>query len=163
MTLRIRAAGVDDSKLIFNLVRELADYQKLSDLVDATEAGIAAALFGPQPKVYCDIAEWDGVPVGFALWFFNFSSFRGRHGIYLEDLFVRPEHRGHGVGKALLATLARRCVDNGWTQFQWSVLNWNEPSIAFYKSIGATMMDEWTTCKMSGAELQVLASQATTS
>jgi GNAT superfamily N-acetyltransferase len=159
LSVIIRAATDDDAGLIFSFVCELAEYQKLSDQVDATEAWIAAALFGPQPQVYCDIAEWDGVPVGFTLWFLNFSSFRGRHGIYLEDLFVRPGHRGHGIGKALLAALARRCVHNGWTQFQWSVLNWNAASIAFYKSIGATMMDEWTTCKVSGAELQALASQ----
>jgi GNAT superfamily N-acetyltransferase len=157
LSLLIRAARDDDAALIFSFVRELAEYQKLSHQVDATEAVIAAALFCPQPRVYCDIAEWHGVPVGFTLWFLNYSSFRGRHGIYLEDLFVRSAHRGHGIGKALLATLAQRCIDNGWTQFEWSVLDWNAPSIAFYKSIGAKMMDEWTTCKVSGEALHVLA------
>lgn len=157
MSLLIRAAKDDDIALVFSFVRELAEYQKLSHQVDATEAVIASALFCPQPKVYCDIAEWDGEPVGFTLWFLNFSSFRGRHGIYLEDLFVRPTHRGHGIGKALLATLAQRCLDNGWTQFEWSVLDWNAASIAFYKSMGAKMMDEWTTCKVSGEALQALA------
>ncbi|WP_457492013.1 N-acetyltransferase family protein [Tardiphaga sp. P5_C7] len=163
MSLLIRAARDDESALVFSFVRELADYQKLSHQVDATEAVIAAALFGPQPQVYCDIAEWDGEPVGFTLWFLNFSSFRGRHGIYLEDLFVRPGHRGHGIGKALMVKLAQRCVDKGWTQFEWSVLNWNAASIAFYKSMGAKMMDEWTACKVSGDALRELASRGATS
>jgi diamine N-acetyltransferase len=163
VSLLIRAARDDESALVFSFVRELAEYQKLSHQVDATEAVIAAALFGPQPRVYCDIAEWDGEPVGFTLWFLNFSSFRGRHGIYLEDLFVRPGHRGHGIGKALMVKLAQRCVDNGWTQFEWSVLNWNAASIAFYKSMGAKMMDEWTACKVSGDALRELASRGITS
>ncbi|CAN5141276.1 GNAT family N-acetyltransferase [soil metagenome] len=157
MSLSIRAARSDDAGLVFSFVRELAEYQKSSAEVDATEPVIAEALFGSQPRVFCDIAEWDGEPVGFALWFLNFSSFRGRHGVYLEDLFVRPAHRGHGVGKSLLARLARRCVDNGWTQFEWSVLNWNAPSIAFYRSIGALTMDEWTKCRVRGDALQALA------
>jgi diamine N-acetyltransferase len=163
VSLQIRAATSEDSALIFALVGELAEYQKLSHQLDATEAVIAAALFGPRPQVYCDIAEWDGEPVGFTLWFLNFSSFRGRHGIYLEDLFVRSTHRGHGIGKALMVKLAQRCIDNGWTQFEWSVLNWNASSIAFYQSMGAKMMDEWTACKVNGAALQALASRGISS
>lgn len=157
MSLNIRAATNHDSALVFSFMCELAEYQKLSHLVDATEATVVAALFGPQPQVYCDIAEWDGEPVGFTLWFLNFSSFRGRHGIHLEDLFVRPAHRGHGIGKAMMVKLAQRCIDNGWTQFEWSVLNWNAPSIAFYMSMGVKMMDEWTACKLSGDALRELA------
>lgn len=158
-SLTIRPARLDEAGLVFKFVRALADYEKLLHEVDATEASIAEALFGPQPRVFCDIAEWEGEPVGFSLWFLNYSSFRGRHGIYLEDVFVRPAFRGHGIGKALLARLAHRCVDNGWTRFQWSVLDWNESAIAFYKSIGATMMDDWTTCRVSGDALKALASQ----
>jgi diamine N-acetyltransferase len=160
MSLSIRAARSDDAALVLGFVRELAAYEKLSHEVGATEAMISEALFGAQPRVYCDIAEWNSEPVGFSLWFLNFSSFRGRHGIYLEDLFVRPAHRGYGIGKALMATLAKRCVENGWARFEWSVLDWNAPSIAFYKSIGATMMDEWTICRVSGEALQTLATES---
>lgn len=163
MSLIIRGATANDSALVFAFVGELAEYQKLSHQLDTTEAVLAAALFGPRPQVYCDIAEWNGEPVGFTLWFLNFSSFRGRHGIYLEDLFVRSTHRGDGIGKALMVKLAQRCVDNGWTQFEWSVLNWNESSIAFYQSMGAKMMDEWTACKVSGAALEALASRGVSS
>ncbi|MDB5504942.1 MAG: acetyltransferase [Tardiphaga sp.] len=160
MSLSIRAARSDDAALVLGFVRELAAYEKLSHEVGATEAMISEALFGTQQRVYCDIAEWNGEPVGFSLWFLNFSSFRGRHGIYLEDLFVRPAHRRHGVGKALMVTLAKRCVEKGWARFEWSVLDWNAPSIAFYKLIGATMMDEWTICRASGEALQKLASES---
>lgn len=159
MSLAIRAARPDDSVLIVSLVRELADYEKLSDEVDATEEMITAALFCAQPRLYCDIAEWDGQPAGFAVWFLNFSTFRGRHGIYLEDVFVRPGFRGRGIGKALLTRLARRCVDEGWARFEWAVLDWNAPSIAFYKSIGAQMMDEWKICRLSGESLSRFATQ----
>jgi diamine N-acetyltransferase len=159
VSLAIRAARPDDSALIFTLVRELADYEKLSDEVDATEEMIAAALFCDSPWLYCDIAEWEGQPAGFAVWFLNFSTFRGRHGIYLEDVFVRPQFRGRGIGKALLIRLARRCVDEGWARFEWAVLDWNAPSIAFYKSIGAQMMDEWKICRLSGPALSRFAAQ----
>lgn len=159
MSLTIRAARPDDSALIFSLVRELAEYEKLSHAVDATEEMIAAALFGDAPRLYCDIAEWDGQPAGFAVWFLNFSTFRGRHGIYLEDVFVRPAFRGRGIGKALLMRLARRCVDEGWARFEWAVLDWNAPSIAFYKSIGAQVMDEWKVCRLSGDALSRFAAQ----
>jgi GNAT superfamily N-acetyltransferase len=159
VTLSIRPARPGDSALILSLVRELADYEKLSHQVDATEEMIAAALFGDAPRLYCDIAEWDGRPAGFAAWFLNFSTFRGRHGIYLEDLYVRPDYRGRGVGKALLKRLARRCVHDGGARFEWAVLDWNAPSIAFYKSIGAQMMDEWKICRLSGDALGRFAAQ----
>ncbi len=142
------------------LVRELADYEKLSHEVVATEPEIAQALFGANPRLYCDIAEWNGEVAGFAVWFANFSTFAGRHGIYLEDLFVRPQLRGNGIGKALLVNLARQCVANGWRQLQWAVLDWNAPSIAFYKSLGAVMMDDWTLCRVSGQALDSLAKGA---
>ena len=157
MPLSIRPARPGDAALVFAFVRELAEYEKLSHEVAATEALIDAALFGAQPRVFCDIAEWDGEPVGNALWFLNFSTFTGRSGIYLEDLFVRPAFRGRGIGKALMVHLARRCVAEGWTRFEWAVLDWNAPSIAFYKSIGAQLKDEWTICRVSGDALARLA------
>jgi GNAT superfamily N-acetyltransferase len=157
MTVAVRPARPGEAGLVLAFVRELAEYERLSDEVDATEAMIDAALFGPQPRLFCDIAERDGAPAGFALWFANFSSFRGRHGIYLEDIFVRPAFRRLGIGKALLRHLARRCVDNGWTRFEWSVLDWNAPSIAFYRSLGAVLMDEWTICRITGDALTRLA------
>lgn len=154
MSLSIRAARPDDIALIFALVRELAEYENLSDAVDADPAQIAAALFAKEPRLYCDIAEWDGAPSGFAVWFLNFSTFRGRHGMYLEDLYVRPAYRKRGIGKALMARLAQRCVDDGLARFEWAVLDWNAPSIAFYKSIGAQVMDDWKICRLSGPALQ---------
>lgn len=163
MSIAIRPARREDAALIFALVRELAEYEKLLDQVDATEQSIARVLFAESPRVFCDIAEWDGEPCGFALWFLNFSSFRGRHGVYLEDLFVRPSHRGRGLGKALLARLARRCVAEGWSRFEWAVLDWNAPSIAFYKSLGATMLEEWRICRVSGEALARLATRAAAS
>jgi GNAT superfamily N-acetyltransferase len=157
MSITIRAAREDDVQLIFDLVYELAVYEKLGDAVDATPEMIGKALFGPEPQLFCDIAEWNGKAEGLALWFLNFSSFRGRHGIYLEDLYVRPELRGLGLGKALMAQLARRCVERGLARFEWTVLDWNAPSIAFYKSIGADVMDEWKICRLSGSALQAFA------
>ena len=157
MSLSIRPARPGDAGLVTQFVRELAEYEKLTHEVETTEAMIDAALFGPNPRVFCDIAEWDGAPVGNALWFLNFSTFSGRSGIYLEDLFVRPAFRGKGIGKGLMVHLARRCVENGWARFEWSVLDWNAPSIAFYKSIGARLKDEWTICRVSGDALVKLA------
>ncbi|WP_050628413.1 GNAT family N-acetyltransferase [Bradyrhizobium viridifuturi] len=157
MSLTIRRARPDEAGLVFSLVRELADYEKLLHEVHASEAEIAEALFGESPRLFCDIAEWNGEPAGFAVWFVNFSTFAGRHGIYLEDLFVRPALRGKGIGKALLVHLAKYCLANGWSRLQWAVLDWNAPSIAFYKSLGAAMMDDWTICRVSGEALSALA------
>ena len=159
MNLAIRAAVPADAALIFALVRELADYEKLSGEMDATPEAIAAALFAREPRLFCDIAEWNGEPAGFSVWFLNFSTFRGRHGIYVEDLFVRPAFRKRGIGKALMARLARRCVDEGWARFEWAVLDWNVPSIEFYRSIGAQVMDEWRICRLSGEALQAFANE----
>ncbi|MBR0799300.1 GNAT family N-acetyltransferase [Bradyrhizobium jicamae] len=160
MSLTIRRARPNEAGLVFSLVRELADYEKLAHEVRASEADIAEALFGANPRLFCDIAEWNGEPAGFAVWFVNFSTFSGRHGIYLEDLFVRPALRGKGIGKALLAHLAKECLANGWSRLQWAVLDWNAPSIAFYKSLGAELMDEWTICRVSGPALDALADGA---
>ena len=160
MSLVIRRARPDEAGLVYSLVRELAAYEKLLHEVHASEADIAEALFGANPRLYCDIAEWNGEPAGFAVWFVNFSTFAGRHGIYLEDLFVRPALRGKGIGKALLVHLAKHCLANGWARLQWAVLDWNAPSIAFYKSLGAEMVDEWTICRVSGPALSALAEGA---
>ncbi len=159
MSLSIRPARPGEAGLVLTFVRELADYENRSHEVVATEAMLDAALFAAQPRVFCDLAEWDGAPVGFALWFLDFSTFSGRIGIYLEDLFVRPAHRGKGIGKALMVHLARRCAANGWSRLQWSVLDWNTPSIDFYKSLGAVMLDEWTGVRISGEALARLAAK----
>jgi GNAT superfamily N-acetyltransferase len=160
MSLHIRRARPGDAPLVLTMVRELADYEKLSHEVEATEADMDVALFGDNPLLFCEIAEWENEPVGFAVWFLNFSTFSGRPGLYLEDLFVRPTHRGKGIGKALLAHLATACVANGWSRLQWAVLDWNTPSIEFYKSLGAVLVDEWTMCRLSGRALAALAGGA---
>src|SRR5215471_18111854 len=157
MSLLIRRARPDEAGLVLSLVRELAEYEKLLHEVEATEAMVAEALFCASPRVFCDLAEWNGEVAGFAVWFVNFSTFSGRAGIYLEDLFVRPALRGKGIGKALLAHLARECVANEWSRLQWSVLDWNTPSIEFYKSLGAVMMDEWKLARLNGEALAQLA------
>jgi GNAT superfamily N-acetyltransferase len=160
MSLTIRRAVAGEAGLVLGFIRELAEYERLTHEVDATPHAIDEALFGESPRVFCDIAEWEGEPVGFALWFYNFSTFRGCHGIYLEDLFVRDAMRGRGIGKALLSRLARRCLDEGLTRLEWWVLDWNEPSIAFYRSIGAQAMDEWTVQRVTGDALVQLAENA---
>jgi GNAT superfamily N-acetyltransferase len=153
----IRRARPGEAGLVLDFVRRLAAYEKLEGEVEATEALLDEALFGPVPRVYCDFAEVDGVAIGFALWFYNFSTFKGRHGIYLEDLFVDPAFQGRGIGKLLLRHLARRCVDEGLGRFEWWVLDWNAPSIAFYKSLGSVPMDEWTVFRVTGDALAELA------
>ena len=158
--INIRSAMPSDTRVIYALVRELAVYENLLDVVDATERMIGDALFGQTPRAFCELAEWDGEVAGFSLWFYNFSTFRGRHGIYLEDLFVRPDFRGKGLGKALIVSLARRCVAENLARFEWSVLDWNAPSIAFYKALGATMQDDWTGCRVTGEALAALAGRA---
>jgi len=160
MSLEIRRARPDETGLVLSLIRELAEYEKLSHEVEATEAMIGAALFADHPRLFCEVAQWSGEPAGFAVWFVNFSTFSGRSGIYLEDLFVRPAYRGKGIGKALLARLARECLNNGWSRLQWSVLDWNTPSIEFYKSLGAVLMGEWTVCRVNGPALAALAEGA---
>jgi GNAT superfamily N-acetyltransferase len=157
MSLRIRPARLGDAALVTQFVRELAEYEKLLHECRTTEAMIDDALFGPNPRVFCDIAEWSGEPVGNAIWFLNFSTFSGRPGVYLEDIFVRPAFRGRGIGKGLMVHLAKRCVTENWTRFEWSVLDWNTPSIDFYKSIGAQLKEEWTICRVSGDALARLA------
>lgn len=157
MSLTLRPARPDDAALVHAFIRELADYERLLDEVEASEADIARALFGDHPKAFCDIAEWDGAPAGFALWFYNYSSFVGRHGIYLEDLFVRPAFRGRGLAKALMQRLARRCIDEDLGRFEWSVLDWNEPAIRVYRALGAKPKSEWTIQSISGAALKELA------
>ena len=157
MSVSIRPVRPGEAGLVLAFVRELAEYERMLAAVDATEAMIEAALFGEHPRVFCDIAEWDAAPAGFAMWFANFSSFRGRHGIYLEDLYVRPAFRRRGIGRALLVHLAQRCVAQGWTRFEWSVLDWNKPSIGFYRTLGAVLMDDWTICRITGDALARLA------
>ena len=156
----LRSALPTDADDIFALITELAAYERLAHHVRSTPAILAEALFGESPRVFCDIAEWDGHPAGLALWFYNFSTFAGRHGLYLEDLYVRPEHRGRGLGVALLAGLARRCVQENLARLDWSVLDWNAPSIGLYRRLGADMLDEWTGCRLSGAALHRLAERS---
>jgi len=157
MPVTVRHATPADAAVIHQFILDLADYEKLLDTVTATEADTAAALFGDNPRAFADIAELDGQPVGFSLWFYNYSTFVGRHGIWLEDLFVRPSARGSGAGKALLVNLAKRCVEEGLGRFEWSVLDWNAPSIAFYDSLGAASMDEWIIRRLTGDGIRKLA------
>jgi len=157
--IAIRKAEPGDAWLILSLIRALAEYERLLDQVEATEQRIAASLFTGNPRVFCDIAEADGKPVGFALWFYNYSTFLGRHGLYLEDLFVLPEARRLGVGRALFRHLARRCVEEGLGRFEWAVLGWNTPAIDFYKGQGAVLLDDWTVCRLTGDRLRALAEE----
>ena len=157
MTTTVRSATPADAALIYGFIRDLAEYERMLDEVEAAEADIAKVLFGHQPRAFCDIAEAGGAPVGFALWFYSFSTFRGRHGIYLEDLFVRPQARGTGAGKALLRALARRCIDEGLARLEWSVLDWNQPAIVFYDGLGATSKAEWIMRQLTGEALEKLA------
>jgi len=157
MAVVVRPAALADAPLIHALIRELAEYERLLHEARATKADVVAVLFGANPRAFCDIVEADGAPVGFALWFYNVSTFEGRHGIYLEDLFVRPEARGLGAGKALLRRLAERCGEEGLARLEWSVLNWNEPAIGFYDSLGAGAQTEWTVRRLTGDALARLA------
>lgn len=157
MTVTVRPAVPADAALIFGFIQALADYERLLHEVTTTADEVAGHLFGANPKAFCDISEADGAPVGFALWFYNYSTFRGRHGIYLEDLFVNPEARGLGAGKALLRGLAQRCEAEGLARLEWSVLNWNAPSIAFYDSLGAGAQSEWTVRRLTDDALVKLA------
>lgn len=157
MSLSIRAANPADMPLIATLIRALAEYEKLAHEVRFDETKLGEKLFGPRPYAEVLIGEVDGEPRGFALFFHNFSTFEGRPGIYLEDLFVMPEARGLGLGKALLVELARLAVERDCARLEWWVLDWNEPSIGFYKSLGARPMDEWTVMRVDGEALSTLA------
>jgi GNAT superfamily N-acetyltransferase len=156
-TITIRPAAADEMPLVLDFIRELAVYERLEHRLVATIADLTAALTGPRPFAEVVFACLDGSPVGFAVFFHNFSTLRGKPGIYLEDLFVRPEARGHGIGKRLLAWLARTALERGCARLEWVVLDWNAPSIAFYRSVGAVARDEWTTMRLSGAALERLA------
>ncbi|MEV0275292.1 GNAT family N-acetyltransferase [Streptomyces sp. NPDC050610] len=166
----IRAAAPADVPVIHAMIRELAAYERALEDARASEEQLCEALFGEHPAVFALVAESDEngaaadggpvQPVGFALWFRNYSTWTGTHGIHLEDLYVRPESRGGGHGKALLAALARICVERGYQRFEWSVLDWNKPSIDFYRAIGAEPMDGWTVQRLSGEPLHALAAIA---
>ena len=163
---RIRPAAPADVEALHGLIEALAEYEREPAAVTATAADLRTALFGPDPRVHAHVAEVDtggGWEVaGMAIWFVSYSTWTGRHGLWLEDLFVVPEHRRLGLGRALLATLARVCADAGWTRFEWWVLDWNEPAHRFYESLGARAEDEWTTWRLDLARLAALAATATT-
>jgi ribosomal protein S18 acetylase RimI-like enzyme len=154
---RIRPATESDVDAIVGLVYELAEYEKLPQECHLTPVLLQAALFGEHPAVFGHVAEANGAVVGYTLHFLNFSTWEGVHGIYLEDLYVQPAHRGSGAGRALLAELARIATERGYARVEWSVLNWNEPAIGFYRRIGAVPMDEWTTYRLTGSALASLA------
>ena len=153
-TPSIRQAKIEDAALILKFVVDLAVYEKAEDEVVATVADIESSIFSDKFNTNAVICELDGNPIGFAVYFFNYSTWQGKHGLYLEDLYVSPEHRGTGAGKALLKHLAKVAVDNDCGRFEWSVLDWNEPAIQFYKSIGAKPKDGWTGYRMSGDALE---------
>jgi diamine N-acetyltransferase len=153
----IRPAAPGDAALLLSFIRELAAYERLADQVQASEADLLRDGFGPRPRFEAAIAEWEGAPAGFALWFYNYSTFAGRHGLYLEDLFVRPAYRGKGLGKALLVHLAGLAREQCCARYQWQVLDWNEPSIRFYESLGARRLPEWLTMRVEGEALARLA------
>jgi GNAT superfamily N-acetyltransferase len=153
----IRPGRAGDIPAIHQMVRDLAAYERGLHEVTATEDDLRAALLAPQPSLFAHVAEEDGQLVGFALWFLNYSTWAGRHGIYLEDLYVSPERRGQGHGRGLLAELARICVERGYRRLEWWVLDWNSPARAFYSSLGAVPMDEWTVHRLTGPALHALA------
>lgn len=155
--LVIRAAVPGDSGLILEFIRELAAYEKLLHQVQTSESDLDSTLFGENPRVFCEIAYWQGIAAGFALYFYNFSTFQGRHGIWVEDLYVREPMRGRGIGRRLLSSLARRCTREGLGRMEWSVLDWNAPAIAAYRALGAVPVDEWTVQRLTGEALEQLA------
>lgn len=155
MTL-IREARREDCQSILDLIRELATYEREPDAVVNTVEALEEHLFGPQPAVFCHVAEHGGRVIGLALWFLTYSTWEGRHGIHLDDLYISPEHRGKGTGFALLKTLAEICVERGYRRLEWTVLDWNAPAIAFYESIGSHSMDGWSTRRLDGDALRRL-------
>src|SRR3954468_18681365 len=156
MDPRIRPVCEADVPAVVGLVRELAEYEHLSSECELTENHLRVALFGPNPALFGHVAEIDGEVVGFTLWYLSFSTFRGAHGIYLEDLFVRPGHRGTGLGRALLTELAEECVRRGYARLEWSVLDWNDPAIGFYTSLGAAPLEDWTMFRVTDEALTAL-------
>jgi GNAT superfamily N-acetyltransferase len=157
--LNIRKATPDDIPLILEFIRELAEYERAPEQAVAMPEDLRRDGFSGEPRFYVEIAEWDGEPAGFALWFFNYSTWQGKPGLYLEDLFVRPRFRKKGIGKALLVHLARVSVEKGCGRYQWQVLDWNTPAIDFYESLGAKVMKEWLTMRVTGKALEKLAEQ----
>jgi GNAT superfamily N-acetyltransferase len=157
--LNLRAAVEDDLPLIFNFIKALAEYERLADAVVATEETLRASLFGERRYAEVIVAEWEGRPAGFALFFHNFSTFLGQPGIYLEDLFVLPEMRGKGIGKSLLVKLAQLAVERNCGRVEWAVLDWNEPAVGFYKSLGAEPVSDWTIFRVTGDALPALATK----
>jgi GNAT superfamily N-acetyltransferase len=147
---------LEDAALVCAFIRELAEYERLLPECAATPEAVAATLFASNPRVFCEIAETDGKPAGFALWFYSYSTFLARLGIYLEDLYVRPRFRGRGVGKALLVHLAKRAVEENCGRFEWSVLDWNAPALAFYESLGAKPVSGWTRYRLDAEALAKL-------
>lgn len=160
--MSIRTATREDVPAVLGLIRALAAYEREPDAVETTEADLLRALFPEEgePTTHCHVAEADGEVVGMAVWFVTFSTWTGRNGIWLEDLFVLPEHRGTGHGRALLASLAQLCQERGWPRLEWTVLDWNTPSIEFYRSLGAGALEEWTTHRMTGEALERLGATA---
>ena len=158
--LTLRPAVPTDAALIVSYIRELAEFEREPEKAVVTEADIRRYAFSDQPLVKVTMADWDGQAAGFALWFLNFSTWEGKPGIYLEDLFVRPAFRGHGIGKALLKDLAARAMKEGWTRFVWQVLDWNTPAIEFYEAHGARIMRSWLTCRVEGDAIERLADMA---
>lgn len=157
----IRQARTADVAEIYQLIRDLAEYERALPLVTGTQAQLHAALFGPEPAIFAHVAEHEGQVAGFALWFLNFSTWQCQHGIYLEDLYVRPELRGHGYGRQLLAELAALCVQRGYGRLEWVALDWNEQAIGFYRGMGATGLDDWRTFRLTGQALADVAAGRT--
>jgi len=160
LMLNIRKATPDDIPLILEFIRELAEYERAPAEAVATPDDLRRDGFSGEPRFFVEIAEWDGEPAGFALWFFNYSTWQGKPVLYLEDLFVRPRFRKKGIGKALLVHLARVAVEKGCGRYQWQVLDWNTPAVEFYESLGARVMKEWLTMRVTGEALEKLAEQA---
>ena len=154
--MKIRPARKEEVGIVLQLIHDLAHYEKAPNQVEATEKGLLSTIFIDDPKVFCDVVDVDGEIAGMAIWFLNYSTWQGKHGIYLEDLFIKSEYRGHGYGKALLKHLAKICDERGYGRFQWWVLDWNSPAIEFYRSLGAMAMDEWTVYRVSGTALEEL-------
>jgi len=154
--MKIRPARQEEVGIVLQLIHDLAVYEKAPNEVEATEKELLETIFTSDPKVFCDLVEVDGEIAGMAIWFLNYSTWQGKHGIYLEDLFIKPEYRGRGYGQALLKHLAKICDEKGYGRFQWWVLDWNSPAIEFYRSLGAVAMDEWTVYRVSGQALKDL-------